>query len=137
MEPRRITVFFYGLFMDAEALRTKGLHPNNARPAQVQGMALRIGKRAALTVSPASCTYGILMDLTHSEIDQLYAESSVAMYRPEAVMAKVADDSRVAALCFNLPSAPAKEEENPGYAAKLREVARRLGLPASYVDSLR
>lgn len=29
MASRRIAVFFYGLFMDADLLRTKGAHPLN------------------------------------------------------------------------------------------------------------
>jgi len=42
--PRRVDVFFYGLFMDAGLLRTKGAQPMNVRMASVLGFALRIGK---------------------------------------------------------------------------------------------
>ena len=48
MQRRRADVFFYGLFMDEELLRGKGLNPKNAEPASVDGLALRIGQRAAL-----------------------------------------------------------------------------------------
>lgn len=131
-QARRIDVFFYGLFMDAEALRAKGLNPLNVRPARVRGMCLRIGERAALTASPTDSTYGFLMQLTHAEIDQLYSEPSVAVYRPEAVTAELADGSSIAALCFNLPTAPHADERNPEYAATLRELAGRLGLPTTH-----
>ena len=41
------------------------------------------------------------------------------------------------ALCFNLPTPPRPEEANPDYAAKLREVGRRLGLPPAYVAAIK
>jgi hypothetical protein len=136
MPSRRITVFFYGLFMDADLLRTKGAHPVNIRPACVPGFALRIGQRATLLADPDARAYGMLMDLTHDEIDRLYSEASVGAYRPEAVLAELADNSRVAALCFNLVVPPRPGEVNSEYAAKLRGLARELGLPSEYVESI-
>jgi hypothetical protein len=94
MSPRHTPVFFYGLFMDPDLLRARGLAPAN------------------------------------------YAHPGVAAYRPEAVVAEAADGA-VAALCYNLPEAPAPGETDPAYAASLRELAARLGLPAEYVDRIR
>jgi hypothetical protein len=136
MSAHRIDIFFYGLFMDPEALPAKGSNPFNVRQACVQGMALRLGKRAALAVSPGSVTYGIAMALTHAEIEQLYSEPSVAMYRPEAVIVQFADGSQIAALCLNLPIAPDPGEANPSYAASLRSLGEKLGLPARYIASV-
>jgi Gamma-glutamyl cyclotransferase, AIG2-like len=136
MASRRIEVFFYGFFMDADLLRTKGAHPVNARPACVPGFALRIGQRATLLRIPDACAHGILMELTHAEIEQVYSEASVRAYRPEAVLAELTDGSRVPALCFNLPVPPGPEEADSEYAAKLRDLARRLGLPSDYVESI-
>ncbi len=133
---RRVDVFFYGLFMDAELLRTKGTQPMNLRMASVLGFALRIGQRATLISAPSSRVYGMLVELTHPEIEQLYSEPGVSAYRPEAVVADLADGSRVPALCFNLPLAPSSEEANPDYAARLRDLGRRLGLPADYVENI-
>jgi gamma-glutamyl AIG2-like cyclotransferase len=133
---RRVPVFFYGLFMDPDLLRTKGVDPVNVQPAHVTGMRLRIGQRAALEESPEDSTYGFLMELTHSELERLYAESSLAVYRPEAVLAELPDGSSMAALSYNLPVAPAPGERNAEYAAKLRALAVRLGLPSHYCASL-
>lgn len=129
MLPRRIEVFFYGLFMDADLLRTKGAEPVKIRPACVPGFALRIGQRATLLRNPDARAYGILMELTHDEIEQLYSEASVRAYRPEAVLCELGDGSRVPALCFNLVVPPGPEEANSEYAAKLRGLVRRLGSP--------
>jgi len=134
---RRIEVFFYGLFMDADLLRTKGARPVNIRAACVPGFALRIGQRATLLRTPDARAYGIVMELTHTEIEQLYSEASVRAYRPEAVIAELTDASRVPALCFNLLVPPAPEEANSEYAAKLRELAGRLRLPSDYVESIK
>ena len=136
MTTRRIEVFFYGLFMDADLLRAKGALPVNIRPACVSGFTLRIGQRATLLRVRDARAYGIVMELTHAEIEQLYSEASVRAYRPEAVMAELTNGLRVPALCFNLLVPPGPDEANAEYAAKLRDLARRLGLPSDYVDSI-
>lgn len=137
MDARSINVFFYGLFMDAEALRASGLHPIDARQACVSGMALQIGRRATLVPDLASCVHGFVIGLSHEEVDKLYAEPSVAAYRPEAVMAQLKDQSCIPALCFNLPPSDEPVVPNPEYAEKLRAVVNRLGLPADYATSIR
>jgi hypothetical protein len=137
MEPRRVSVFFYGLFMDADLLLSKGVHPVHPRPALVQGFALRIGQRATLIPSEESFAHGIIMELSHADIEKLYSEASVSAYRPEAVLAQLPDGTNIPAMCFNLVVPPAQEEANPEYAAKLRELARKLKLPPGYVESIR
>jgi len=136
MVARRIDVFFYGLFMDADLLRAKGVNPTNIRPASAPGFTLRIGQRATLLRNPHGLAHGILMELTHSEVDRLYAEPSVQAYRPEALLCKLDDGSQLPALCFNLVEPPRPEEANSEYAAKLRNLAARLGLPSDYVNSI-
>lgn len=137
MEPRQIAVFFYGLFMDVDLLRAKGVQPTSVRPACVPGFALRIGQRATLVRNAESTAHGIIIDLSHGEIEKLYSEASVSAYRPEAVLAQLADGSYLPALCFNLVVPPAPEAANSEYAVRLRELARRLKLPPGYVESIR
>ena len=117
-EVRRIDIFFYGLFMDDALLREKGVNPRNRRLASLDNFRLVIGERAALVPSPSHAVHGVLYSLTHHEIDALYSEPSVSIYRPEAVIAKQADGTIVPALCFNLPVAPSAHERNPQYAAE-------------------
>jgi hypothetical protein len=136
MSSRLIDVFFYGLFMDADLLRANGFEPANGRRARVSGMALRIGRRATLVPDPASSVHGFVFGLSHPEIDRLYQEPSVAMYRPEAVIAHLEDQPSVPALCFNLPPSNEAEPANPEYATKLRTVGMRLGLPAGYLATI-
>lgn len=136
-ETRRIDVFFYGLFMDDALLREKGINPLHRQMASVENFCLVIGERAALVPCPGQTVYGVLFSLTHAEVDVLYAEASVSVYRPEALLARLEDGSAVPALCFNLPVPPSQEERNPQYAAKLRALAERIGLPQGYVSSIR
>jgi hypothetical protein len=136
MPSRLADVFFYGLFMDQDLLRAKGLAPQNVELASVPGFALRIGQRAALVPHPSGRVHGVVMSLTLAELERLYSEPSVQAYRPQAVLAHLASGGTIAALCFNLPEAPSPAERNPEYAAKLRSVGQKVGLPAEYLASL-
>jgi hypothetical protein len=129
--------FFYGLFMDVGLLRAKGVNPIDPRPGCVPGFALRIGQRATLEPNDESSAYGIVMELSQAEIEQLYSEESVRAYRPEAVLCKLRDGSYIPALCFNLVGPTAAGEVDSEYATKLRELARRLQLPPDYVETIR
>jgi Gamma-glutamyl cyclotransferase, AIG2-like len=134
-EPRRVDVFFYGLFMDAELLRQKGISPENPRVASVKDFRLVIGNRATLIPCATGMVHGLLFSLTQHEIAALYSEPSVAEYRPETISA-ITERGIVPALCFNLPSTVPCHERNFEYATRLKALAERIGLPQSYVDSI-
>ena len=133
---RRVDVFFYGLFMDEALLQAKGIAPQHRRLAVLENFRLVIGDRATLVPSSGEAVHGVIFSLTHAEIDSLYAEGSVSEYRPEAVIARVGNGETIPALCFNLPTPPAATERNPQYAAKLKELAERIGLPVQYVVTI-
>jgi hypothetical protein len=133
---RRIDVFFYGLFMDEDLLRAKGATAINLRPASVLGFELRIGNRATLVPAQSGRVFGLVASLTHVDLDRLYSDPSVQAYRPEAVLAHLANGETLAALCFNLVEPPATDERNLEYAAKLRALAKRLDFPTEYVASI-
>lgn len=136
MPARRTDVFFYGLFMDPDLLRGKGLAPRDAELASVPDYSLRIGERATLVPHPSGRVYGMVMSLTLPELERLYADPSVRAYRPEAVLAELAGGGTIAALCYTLPEPPGASERNPEYAAKLSALGRKLGLPAEYLAAL-
>lgn len=136
MDQRQLDVFFYGLFMDQQVLQDKGVRPADVRVAAVPGFRLRIGARAALVPSPAGEVHGLLMKLSPADLEKLYAEPSLQAYRPEPVLAVARDGTTVAALCYNLPEPPSPDERNAEYAAKLRSLAQRIGLPPDYVASI-
>jgi Gamma-glutamyl cyclotransferase, AIG2-like len=134
MGGRRVPVFFYGLFMDPELLRARGADPVIVGKASVPHLALRIGQRAALVPNVGSAVHGVLMELSHEELERLYSEPSVQQYRPEPVLAQVEGES-IPALCYNLVEPPS-EQPNQQYVASLRALATRLELPVSYIESI-
>ena len=136
MSSRRADVFFYGLFMDLDLLRAKGLRPEHAEAGMVEGMGLRIGQRAALVPAEGARVHGLVVSLTLAELGKLYSDATVQAYRPEAVLVKLSSGDVIPALCYNLPQPPSASERNPGYAAKLRAVAQQVGLPSEYVASI-
>lgn len=136
MHQRRLDVFFYWLFMDQQVLEAKGVRPTEIPPASVPGFRLRIGARAALVPDPARTVHGLLMKLSHADIERLHSEASVQAYRPEPVLAVVAGGATVAALGCNLPEPPAPDERNAEYASRLRSLAQRTGPPGDYVASI-
>jgi hypothetical protein len=136
MSSRRTDVFFYGLFMDQDLLRSKGLRPEAIELASVAGFELRIGQRATLVHQEGGRVHGVVMSLTLADLERLYSEPGLQAYSPAPVLARLASGGIVAALCYNLAEPPLPTERNPDYAMKLQAVARKVGLPATYVASL-
>jgi hypothetical protein len=134
---RQIDGFFYGLFMDAQVLRQAGTKPSNFRRAYVVDFALRIGQRATLVPYPGSRAYGLVIALTHAELERLYSAPGLQVYRPEAVVAHTTDGEAIPALCYNLVQAPDPHERNAEYARRLRSVLEDLGFPVEYVESVK
>ena len=129
-------VFFYGLFMDESLLASKGVRPTESTIGYVDGFGLHIGKRATLLPEANSRAYGVLMKITSEEVAELYSEQSVADYIAEPVVVKLPGDTRVSAVCYNLPAAKLVGT-NPEYAAALLALATKLGLPDSYLRHIR
>lgn len=136
MSTRTIDGFFYGLFMDADILREAGTTPSNFRRAFVTDFELRIGNRATLVPSPGSRAYGMVISLTHADLDRLYHAPGLEAYRPEAVVAHLSEGDAVPALCYNLVQAPGAHERNPDYAMRLKRVLENLEFPNEYFESI-
>jgi hypothetical protein len=122
--------------MDQELLRHKGFRPARIERGFVDGLALRIGQRAALVPAEGARVHGVVMTLKLDELAELYADPGVQAYQPEAVLVQLERGGTIAALCYNLPVPPSPAERNPEYAARLRAVAGKVGLPPEYVASL-
>jgi hypothetical protein len=123
-------IFFYGLFMDENLLRAKGVEPRQPRRAAVRDYQLKIGQRAMLVREPSAQAYGMVYALSESEIESLYSEAGLERYHPELVVATFEDGSVSEVTTFNLSRESASEEPNLAYAAKLRLVLESLGFPA-------
>lgn len=129
-------VFFYGLFMDEDLLKQKGLHPLDARPAYVVGYGLRIGERATLEKSAGERSYGSVIQLSEDEIDVLYSEENVADYLPEEITTTDLNGVRMSALSYILPMEKLTGR-NKEYAEALAVIAGKVGLPAEYIREIK
>lgn len=136
MAERRVDGFFYGLFMDVAVLEDLGVAPSDPRPAYVDDRSLVVGRRATLVVTPGTRSYGMVIALTHSDLERLYAAPGLEDYRPEPVVAHRLEGGSVTAVCYNLLEPPLPGEADGRYAAELRTLLTELGFPADYVASV-
>jgi hypothetical protein len=128
-------VFFYGLFMDVALLRAKGLHPDQPRVGWVDNTKLLIGARAALVPEVGSRAYGVVTSLAAEEVQALYADDSLRDYVAGLVLVTLKAGGSQTAVCYNVPREAAGRPD-PAYASRLRDVARRVGLPDDYVAAI-
>ena len=129
------SVFFYGLFMDEDLLKSKGLHPANNRLARVDGYGLRIGDKATLEASEHERVFGSVMELGMEEVEILYGENAVADYVARQVVAidMQGNSQQVSSYVLPMEKICASNSE---YARSLAIVARKIGLPHDYIDEI-
>ena len=121
-------VFFYGLYMDEEILKSKNIPIRNQRSGYIDGYALRVGNLATLLRSENSRAYGMVYSMTHEEVYSLYEGSGLDAYVTEALLCTLEDGSKIAVLCKNLAEAPKESESNDEYFSKLKSCMKRYGL---------
>ncbi len=129
------TVFFYGLFMDADLLLQKGFTPKKQYIAYAPGFGLRIGERATLVKSENESAYGQIMDVDEQELEALYGDPSVQDYVPENINIVTEDGESRAVVCYNLPPSLLRGK-NQEYAEMLLKIAKKIGLPQSYFEAI-
>lgn len=121
--------------MDESFLKEKGFHPTIPVLAYIDGYCLRIGERATIIKSTGQRAYGVIMDLSEEELSRLYSDPSVADYIPEHVTAHLIEGGTMNVLSYNLPKGRLAGR-NKDYAISLTEVAKKIGLPQSYVNEV-
>ena len=128
-------VFFYGLFMDEDLLKVKGLNPSNTKLAQVAGYGLRIGERATLESSIDERAFGSIMELSSQELEKLYGEKSVKDYAPKQLVAIDMQGKSLEVISYILPMEKVSGS-NSEYAKSLALAAKKIGLPDDYIDEI-
>jgi cation transport regulator ChaC len=138
MAELRVWVFFYGSFMDAALLEQRGIVPVQIEVVRLPGYAISIGPLANLTPSAADCVYGVLVRLTHRELEHLYADLPSAtgtLYLPDAVLVQTESGCWRPALSYvALPSEPAPPA--PDYLEHILGAAREHRFPDWYLRRL-
>lgn len=129
------SIFFYGLFMDKDLLKEKGLNPVDSIIAHVSGYGLRIGSRATLENSINETTFGSLMRLSSKELGILYGKKSVMEYVPQEVVATDMQGKSIEAISYILAMEKVSGS-NAEYAISLASAARKIGLPDDYIKEI-
>jgi hypothetical protein len=132
----RRAAFFYGLFMDPEVLRTRGVEAGEGRRAFVDGHALRIGERATLVPEAGAHAYGMAYALEAAQLQALYSADGLEAYAPVVLPVVFEDGTVEPAECWVLAQPPEPGERNPDYAQRLRATLGALDFPESYIASI-
>jgi hypothetical protein len=134
-EPRRVSVFFYGSFIDLSVLAEAEYHPKHLAVARLNGFDIVACPLANLISSVDQVVYGILTTASHEELDRLYGRDWVRAYLPEAVVVTTGDGAFHPALCYVAPG-PTAERPFENYIGRITAAALRHGFPQPYIDRL-
>lgn len=139
MADRKIQVFFYGSFISLSALEAAGLKKRAFAPASISGYELVIQPHANIVEGGDGVVYGILANMTHAELDNLYAKHikslTSATYHPEAVLVSTRGGKLAPALvyiCHKMEPGIA----DPAYIDTILKAASSYGFPKWYVERI-
>jgi hypothetical protein len=138
MDKRKVSVFFYGSYINSDVLKQVNFIPASYETARLSGYNLVIKPFANLVSSDKDCVYGILTSGTHEEIENLYAHARNVLgsaYLPEAVLVETMDGKFKPALCYISPGIEEKQAEND-YIDRIVNPAKSYGFPEWYIKRL-
>ena len=138
MSEPRVRVFFYGSYMNPTVLREVDIVPEKFEVARLDGYDFRIGPRANLVRSQQHCVYGVLVEVTHAELDRLYAHARDVLgetYLPHPVLTQTGSGGWLPALCYIAP-AMVPQRPDPAYIERIVNAARDFGVPSWYIERL-
>ena len=124
--------FFYGLYMDPDLLKGLKYSPHNPRIAYVEDYQLDLRGVAKMIPQQGSKTWGMVIQLSQADLDQMYGSEATKSYQPETMTAILQDGQAVQTACYNLPP-DQSAELNRMYGFKLLAILKKLSLPADYI----
>lgn len=129
-------VFFYGSFINRDILRRGGVEAGHLEVAVLYGYDIRLETLATLVRDEHSSVYGVLTEVPHAALAQLYGQSWLEnAYVPHAVIVQSEDGRLVPALCFITHDVP-PARPSPDYVEWILFAARELAFPSWYIDHL-
>jgi hypothetical protein len=136
MAEPKVSVFFYGSFINRQVLARGGLVPDQVEVARLAGFDIRIETLATLVRSDRHCVYGIVCRATHAELRRLYGQDWLGgTYLPEAVLVEAEGGRLLPALCYIAPTGPPAAPA-ADYLDWIIGPARAYGVPGWYVERL-
>ncbi|MEQ8766734.1 MAG: gamma-glutamylcyclotransferase family protein [Planctomycetota bacterium] len=138
MSDRAVWTFFYGSYLNPAVLAEVDLRPQVWETARLGGFELVISPRANLRPASGCVAFGIVAQVTHAELDRLYAHAEDVLgqvYLPEAVLVSTFDHRSLPALCYvctDMAPAPAEAD----YVDRILEPCRQYGFPEWYLKHI-
>lgn len=131
----KVSVFFYGSFINLDVLGEVGLVPTDVRVAKLEGYDIQIQPLANLIPREGNSVFGVVCRATHADLARLYRQTWVGTYLPHPVVVETMEGIQVPALCYLSPS----REKTPAakdYIDRIVGPAREYGFPAWYVERI-
>ena len=129
-----VRVFFYGGLINPEVMTRVGLPQREQIVAAVPGFQIRIEPWVTLQPCPLSTCYGVVMPVSHQELEAVYAKLAVP-YFPYPVIAQTADTA-IAALTY-LAGPMERRVADEAHIAPLLSAAEGLNFPGWYLNEIR
>lgn len=131
----KVSVFFYGSFINLDVLGEVGLVPENVRVAKLEGYDIRIQPLANLTPSEGDSVFGVVCRSTHADLDRLYRQTWVGTYLPHPVVVETMEGVQTPALCYLSPAREVAAADRR-YIDRIVGPAREYGFPAWYLERI-
>jgi len=131
----KVSVFFYGSFINLDVLGEAGLVPENVRVAKLDGYDIQIQPLANLVPSEGDSVFGIVCKAGHTDLETLYRQTWVGTYLPHPVLVETMEGVQIPALCYLSPGREVAAAERR-YIDRIVAPAREYGFPAWYLERI-
>lgn len=119
-------IFFYGLFMDMAALRSKGLSPRAEQVVTVRNYVVRLGVKAMLLSAPGRVLAGVMAEISQADFSALYAHQTGYREIPVIVRTRAGDLISASTMVHTDP--PLEAALDLAYAMQWRAIVMQLGI---------
>ena len=130
-----VRVFFYGSFMNLDVLKSLGVRPAALIVAWLEHWDITLAPLATLVPSEKDRVFGILAELSRTDVEHLYSRDELKSYKSLEVSVET-KDGKIPALCF-ISKPVSGSKPSAEYVNKIVDAAEALPLPQDYTDKLR
>ncbi len=131
-----VRIFFYGSFMDLELLRTLGVVPRAFGTAELKHWNIAFCPLATLVRIEGGSVYGIVAEMSRTEVETLYSREDLRHYKPVDIIAETESNKHVPAQCY-ISQRGMGQKPSVEYLQRVIHAAENLSLPTTYLAMLR
>ncbi len=122
--------------MRPEVVTNAGFVTEKIDVARLSGYDICLDPHANIFKRPFASVYGIVVNVTHEDLNRMYGATGVGAFLPEAVLVDTLNDRYLPALCY-MPSKRNDEKPDQAYLLRLIEAATFRALPTEYINRLK